>query len=257
MPGGLKTLLAVGFSITSGRDIFFVMEARKEILSLRKMAREIVQRIRNPLNALQLNIDNLDNEIAELDLRSKETIPEQLKRIRESLAELDYFLCQVLRLADLPTPQIAVLNLNALVREVVTFTRPEASKKELALKVDLQEDLPEMQGDPVQIKQAILNVVLNAIEACAVKGSVTLATDAKDNHIALTIADSGGGILEIDRDRILEPFFTTKEAHAGLGLSLALGIVKMHQGKLSYTSQVGTGTSFLIYLPTKREMGRK
>lgn len=233
------------------------MEAHKEILPLREMAREIVQRIRNPLNALQLNIDNLDNEIAELNLKSKETIPEQLKRIRESLAELDYFLCQIMRLADLPTPQITVLNLNALVREVVTFARPESSKKELALKLCLQDNLPEMQGDPVQTKQAILNIVLNAIEACAVKGSVTLATEAKDNHIILTITDSGGGILEIDRDRIFEPFFTTKEAHAGLGLSLALEIVKMHQGRLSYTSQVGTGTTFLISLPTKREMGRK
>jgi len=233
------------------------MEARKEILPLSEMAREIVRRIRNPLNALQLNIDNLDNEIAELNLESKKTIPEQLKRIRESLAELDYFLCQVLRLADLPTPQITVLNLNALVGEVVTFARPESSKKELALKVDLQENLPEMQGDPVQIKQAILNLFLNAIEACAVKGSVTLATEAKHNHVILTITDSGSGILEIDRDRIFEPFFTTKEAHAGLGLSLALEIVKMHQGRLSYTSQVGTGTTFLISLPTKRGMGRK
>lgn len=233
------------------------MEAHKEILPLREMAREIVRRIRNPLNALQLNVDNLDNEIAELNLKSKETIPEQLQRMRESLAELDYFLCQVLRLADLPTPQITVLNLNALVREVVTFARPESSKKELALKVYLQENLPEMQGDPVQIKQAILNVFLNAIEACAVKDSVTLATEAKDNHIILTITDSGAGILEIDRDRIFEPFFTTKEAHAGLGLPLALEIVKMHQGRLSYTSEVGTGTTFLISLPTKREMGRK
>jgi len=233
------------------------MEARKEILPLSEMAREIVRRIRNPLNALQLNIDNLDNEIAELNLESKKTIPEQLKRIRESLAELDYFLCQVLRLADLPTPQITVLNLNALVGEVVTFARPESSKKELALKVDLQENLPEMQGDPVQIKQAILNVFLNAIEACAVKGSVTLATEAKDNHIILTITDSGAGILEIDRDRLLEPFFTTKEEHAGLGLSLALEIVRMHQGRLSYASEVGTGTTFFISLPTKREMRRR
>ncbi|TAK08690.1 hypothetical protein EPO44_02235 [bacterium] len=230
------------------------MEAHKEILPLREMAREIVQRIRNPLNALQLNIDSLEDDIARANI---ENSLERLKRIRNTIGELDSLLCEILRLVDPPKPQITVLNLNALVREVVTFARPESSKKELALKVYLQENLPEMQGDPVQIKQAILNVVLNAIEACAVKGSVTLATEAKDNHIILTITDSGAGILEIDRDRIFEPFFTTKEAHAGLGLPLALEIVKMHQGRLSYTSEVGTGTTFLISLPTKREMGRK
>ncbi len=230
------------------------MEAHKEILPLREMAREIVQRIRNPLNALQLNIDSLEDDIARANI---ENSLERLKRIRNTIGELDSLLCEILRLVDPPKPQITVLNLNALVREVVTFARPESSKKELALKVYLQENLPEMQGDPVQIKQAILNVVLNAIEACAVKGSVTLATEAKDNHIILTITDSGAGILEIDRDTIFEPFFTTKEAHAGLGLPLALEIVKMHQGRLSYTSEVGTGTTFLISLPTKREMGRK
>lgn len=230
------------------------MEAHKEILRLSEMVREIVQRIRNPLNALQLNIDSLEDDIARANI---ENSLERLKRIRNTVGELDGFLCEILRLVDLPKPQITPVNVNALVREVETFVRPESLKKEVTVKVALKENLPDIQADPAQLKQAVLNVLLNAIEACAVKGSVALATEAKDHHIMLTITDSGGGILEIDRDRIFEPFFTTKEVHAGLGLSLALEIVKMHQGSLSYTSQVGTGTTFLISLPTKRGMGRK
>jgi signal transduction histidine kinase len=218
------------------------------------MVREIVQRIRNPLNALQLNIDSLEDDIARANI---ENSLERLKRIRNTVGELDSFLCEILRLVDLPKPQITPVNVNALVREVETFVRPESLKKEVTVKVALKENLPDIQADPAQLKQAVLNVLLNAIEACAVKGSVTLATEAKDHRIMLTITDSGAGILETDRDKIFEPFFTTKEAHAGLGLPLALEIVKRHQGRLSYTSQVGTGTTFLIFLPTKREMSRK
>jgi len=226
----------------------------KQFTFVKTVVKEIVQRVRNPLNALLLNIDNLGNEIAEVNI---ETSLERLKRIRNTIGELDSFLCEILRLVDLPKPQITPVNVNALVREVETFVRPESLKKEVTVKVALKENLPDIQADPAQLKHAVLNVLLNAIEACAVKGSVTLATEAKDHRIMLTITNSGGGILEIDRDRIFEPFFTTKEAHAGLGLPLALEIVKMHQGSLSYTSQVGTGTTFLISLPTKRGMGRK
>jgi len=234
--------------------MFLSMETHKQVLPLRDIARGIVRRIRNPLNALQLNTDSLEDDIAHANI---ENSLERLKRIRNTIGELDNFLCEILRLVDLPKPQITPVNVNALVREVETFVRPESLKKEVTVKVALKENLPDIQADPAQLKQAVLNVLLNAIEACAVRGSVALATDAKDNHIILTITDSGGGILEIDRDRILEPFFTTKEAHAGLGLPLALEIVKMHQGGLSYTSQVGTGTTFLISLPTRREMGRR
>ncbi|OGQ65447.1 MAG: hypothetical protein A2W73_08220 [Deltaproteobacteria bacterium RIFCSPLOWO2_12_55_13] len=226
----------------------------KQFIFVKTVVKEIVQRIRNPLNALQLNIDSLEDDIARADI---ENSLERLKRIGNTIGELDSLLCEILRLVDPSKLQITPVNINALVREVETFVRPESLKKEVTVKVALKENLPDIQADPVQLKHAVLNVLLNAVEACAVKGSVTLATEAKDSHIILTITDSGGGILEIDRDRTFEPFFTTKEAHAGLGLPLALEIVKMHQGGLSYTSQVGTGTTFLISLPTKREMARK
>ena len=221
------------------------------------MTREIIERIRNPLNALQLNLDNLDQEIARLSTENKEDIGERLTRMRKSLAELDSFLCEVLRFADVPKPQITPVNMNALVREVVVFATPESRKKELAVKVDLQENLPEIQGDPVQMKQAILNLLLNAIEACPGEGSVTVTTEAEGNEITLKISDNGGGIPESHRERIFEPFFSTKESRAGLGLALALEIVKMHQGRLSFTSEVGKESSFQIFVPIKGHSSKK
>ncbi len=224
------------------------MEACKQSLSVREMTRGMVQRIRNPLNALLLNLDNLDDEIFEPNEVGK-NIPERLKRIRKAVAELDSLLSEVLRLTDLPKPQARATNINALVKEVETFSRPESSRKELTVTLDLQENLPAIQADPVQIKQAILSVLFNAIEACPMKGSIALATEAKKNRIRIQVADNGPGIPPDRQRRIFEPFFSTKEAGAGLGLPLALEIVKLHQGEISFTSQAGEGSAFVISLP--------
>ena len=215
---------------------------------MREMTRGIVQRIRNPLNALLLNLDNLDDDIAEPN-ESKKNIPERLKRIRNAVAELDSLLSEVLRLTDLPKPQITASNVNALVTEVETFSRPESSRKEIAVKLDLQQGLPAIQADPVQLKQAFLSVLFNAIEACPVKGSIVLATEAKRNQLIIRIMDNGKGIPPARQGRIFEPFFSTKEAGAGLGLPLALEIVKLHRGEISFSSQAGGGSTFVISLP--------
>lgn len=223
------------------------MKRIKQFASVKTVVDEIVRRVRNPLNALLLNIDNLENEIVEVNI---ETSLERLRRMRNTIAELDSLLSGVLRFTDLPKPQITTVNVNALVAEVETFSRPESSKKEVMVKVDLQENLPALQADPVQIKQAILSVLLNAIEACQVKGSITLATESGSDHINIKVTDDGEGIPLDYGDHIFEPFFSTKEACVGLGLPLALEIVKMHRGEISFKSESGKGTTFFISLPT-------
>jgi len=207
-----------------------------------------VQIIRNPLNALQLNIDNLEDEIAEVNI---ETSLERLRRMRNTIAEMDSLLCEVLRLSELPKPRITAIDVNALVRDVETFAKPESSKKELTVRIDLQDNVPTIQGDPIQIKQAILNILLNAIERSASKGSITIATETKNSNVSIRVEDKGEGIQPAHRDRIFEPFFSTKEGGIGLGLALALEIIKGHHGHITFTSEVGKGSSFIISLPVK------
>jgi signal transduction histidine kinase len=112
--------------------------------------------------------------------------------------------------------------------------------------------VPTIQGDPIQIKQAILNILLNAIENSPSGGSITLATEAKDSNVSIKVQDQGEGIQLADRDHIFDPFFSTKEGGIGLGLALALEIIKMHHGQISFASEVSKGTSFIISLPLRR-----
>jgi signal transduction histidine kinase len=213
------------------------------------MVDEIVRKIRNPLNALLLNIDNLEDEIAHVNV---ETSRERLRRMRNTIAELDSLLCEVLRLSELPRPRITAIDLNALVRDVETFAKPESSKKELTVSINLQDNLPTIEGDPIQIKQAILNILLNAVENSPSRGCITLATEARNSSVSIKVEDQGEGIQLAHRNRIFDPFFSTKEGGIGLGLALASEIIRLHHGQISFTSEVGKGSSFIISLPFRR-----
>ena len=226
-----------------------VMQRVKQFTLANTMVGEIVRRIRNPLNALLLNVENLEDEIAEVNI---ETSRERLRRMRNTIGELDSVLCEVLRLSELPKPRITAIDVNALVRDVETFAKPESSKKELTVRINLHDNLPTIQGDPIQIKQAILNILLNAIENSPSRGSITLATETKDSTVSMKVEDKGEGIQAAHRDRIFDPFFSTKEGGIGLGLALALEIIRMHHGQISFTSKVGKGSSFIVSLPLRR-----
>jgi signal transduction histidine kinase len=224
------------------------MNRSKQFTPANTMVNEIVRRIRNPLNALLLNIDNLEDEIAEVNI---ETSRVRLRRMRNTIAELDSLLCEVLRLSELPKPRITAIDVNALVRDVEMFAKPESSKKALTIKKTLQDHVPTLQGDPIQIKQAILNILLNAIEHSSSSGSITLFTEAKDGSVSIKVEDEGEGIQPTHRNRIFDPFFSTKEGGIGLGLALAAEVVRLHHGRMSFSSEVGKGSSFVISLPLR------
>jgi K+-sensing histidine kinase KdpD len=160
------------------------MHRVKRLISANSIVNEIVRRIRNPLNALQLNIDNLEDEIGQANL---ETTKEPIKRMRNTIAELDSLLCEILRLSELPKPRITAIDVNALVRDVETFAKPESSKKALIVRINLQDNVPALHGDPIQIKQAVLNVLLNAIESSSSSRSITLATETRDGNISIKV----------------------------------------------------------------------
>ncbi len=225
------------------------MQRTKPLSSANSLVDEIVRRIRNPLNALLLNIDNLEDEIGEANLKPSR---DRLIRMRNTVAELDSLLCEFLRFSELPKPSITAVNVNALIKDVETFVKPESSKKGLAVRVNLDENLPTVAADPIQIKQAILNVVLNAIENSPSGGSITLATERKDNNLSIKVADEGQGIQPPDHDRIFDPFFSTKEGGVGLGLALAEKIARLHHGRILFSSRVGQGSRFTISLPLTR-----
>jgi signal transduction histidine kinase len=128
---------------------------------------------------------------------------------------------------------------------------------------NLNPDLPNVDADPIEIEQVILNLVLNARDAMPNGGELTISTEAcvrssaaigddDKQCVAITVSDTGSGIPEGDLDHIFEPFFTTKPNGTGLGLASAHGIVRQQGGDITVQSVLGSGTRFTVYLPPSR-----
>jgi signal transduction histidine kinase len=149
-----------------------------------------------------------------------------------------------------------LLNLNDLVGDVVPLVRHEAARHRALLRLDLAMDLPAINGDPIQLQQVIINLIINAVQAMStVEGrarSVTVNTHADgDDHVVLEVTDSGPGIDVADAAHIFEAFFTTKPEGMGMGLSICRSIIEAHGGQMTARTP-GPGAVFRCILPIGR-----
>jgi two-component system NtrC family sensor kinase len=145
------------------------------------------------------------------------------------------------------------LDLNGLIVETISLTQHQMRLQDITVERQLASDLLPVMGDQGWMKQAILNLVLNAIDAMPKGGTLTLTTNnSQDRHVVIKVADTGVGIHKESFSQIFEPFYTTKKAGSGVGLGLAVvyGIVQDHKGSITVDSVVGQGTSFTIILPS-------
>ena len=147
-------------------------------------------------------------------------------------------------------------DLNALIQELVDFVRYEMEAAKITCDLRLAKDLPEIRYDERYIKQALLNLVKNALAAMPSGGTLTIKTEKSGDEVRLVVADTGIGIPEENLPKIFEPYFTTKESGSGLGLTLVFKIIKEHRGEISVKSKEGEGASFTISLPVPQKETR-
>jgi signal transduction histidine kinase/ActR/RegA family two-component response regulator len=151
----------------------------------------------------------------------------------------------------------AAVNVNALIEQAITITQPKWKTQALGhgLKIDIQTELgevPPVAGDVAELREALTNLIFNAVDAMPQGGTITLRTHAENDHVTMEIGDTGTGMSEQVRRRCLDPFFTTKgERGTGLGLAMVYGIVERHRGSLDIRSAEGRGTTFIISLPKR------
>jgi signal transduction histidine kinase len=149
------------------------------------------------------------------------------------------------------------VDLNELIQQSVSLTQPKWKTQALTAgrKIDLELDLekvPPVNGNPSELREALTNLIFNAVDAMPAGGTVTLRSRPEDDSVLFEISDTGTGMSEDIRTRCLEPFFSTKgEKGTGLGLSMVFGIIKRHNGTLDIESAVDHGSTFRIRLPAE------
>lgn len=223
----------------------------ERVAAWRELARRLAHELKNPLFPLQITVENL--------LRAREQYPDQFDEVfREStstlLGEISNLKTIIGRFSDfskMPTPEMQQMDLNALLRETVKLFEPQLPKtgKGISVRVNLADDLPVIEADPVLLRRVFENLLLNAVDAMPNGGMLKLETEQFASSVAVEVSDTGTGIMEEEAERLFTPYYTTKKHGTGLGLAIAQSVISDHHGKISVRSKPGEGTTFRIELP--------
>jgi len=180
---------------------------------------------------------------------------EYLISMEDGLRRVQKIVRQLLEFSQQHEPELSMTDINTVVERVLALTNHAFEANHVRLEKDLHGNLPSMMVDRHMIEQVLMNLILNAIQSIKGGGAVTIRTRIADDTCAIDVQDTGCGIPPHLLSRIFDPFFTTKGTGegTGLGLSVSLGIVERHGGRILVESEVGKGTLFTVCLPLTRE----
>lgn len=214
-----------------------------------KLASSLAHELNNPLQAIQ---SGLGLVISEINSANSAHVRGDLHVIQAELERIQSIFRQMLDFYRPVSFDDAPLALNEICEGVRALMRKRLEESRVALRLELAETLPSTCGDSNQIKQVLLNLILNSVEAMPPHGgTIRLQTTADGHNICLRVADDGTGISQEHQQRLFEPLFTTKTRGLGLGLALSQEIVQRHGGHITVSSHPGSGTTFAVYLPIR------
>ena len=213
------------------------------------IAAGIAHEVRNPLNALQINLEILEEEISEVVPDRNSHVFEVIGKIAGELRSLDNFVTEFLRFARPPRLNRQPVAVRLLLADLVTFVGPECSRKGVSVSLAVEGGPETVVVDGFQLKHAVLNLVLNALQATPKGGAIAIEAGGDDRALEIRVRDGGEGMSEGVLPRAFDAFFTTREGGTGLGLPIARRIVEAHGGRLDLQSREGEGTLATLSLP--------
>jgi len=214
------------------------------------LAGGLAHEIRNPLSTLSLQLEILEEEFAGAEDPAARRTLAKVRALMEEVERLRDILDDFLQYARPHQLEPQITDLNELVEQVAEFVEPDALRQKVKIMKLLDEDLPAFALDPNKIKQALLNIVLNAQEAMPDGGEIMLRSSVKGKNACLSITDTGCGIAQEDLDKIFRVYYTSgKPGGSGLGLATAQRIIEDHGGEIRVRSEVGKGTELTVTLP--------
>jgi PAS domain S-box-containing protein len=222
------------------------LQVSERLAALGRITAGVAHEVKNPLNSMRLWLENLKESLpADADSGSQQAVQVLDK-------EIDRLDAVVKRFLDFTRPmdiRLEPTQLAELLKEVMEIAQPQFQKSNIQLAQLLPIDVPEVYVDRALLKQAVLNLVLNAAEAMPSGGQLRLVLSRRGEMAEITVGDTGKGIPPESRQKIFQLFFTTRPGGSGIGLATTFRIVQLLNGSIDFTSEVGRGTTFRIELP--------
>jgi nitrogen fixation/metabolism regulation signal transduction histidine kinase len=227
----------------------------ERVAAWRELARRLAHELKNPLFPLQITIENLqrarDRSAAEFD----EVFREGTTTLLAELSNLKTIVGRFSDFAKMPPPQFERADVNEIVRSVMKLydARLHAEgRPQISLALDLVGGELVIAADTDQLRRAMGNLVLNAMDAMPDGGTLRIASAKIENAVRISVADTGQGLTPEECERLFTPYYTTKHHGTGLGLAIVQSVVSDHHGKISVVSEPGRGTTFMIELPPEQ-----
>jgi two-component system sensor histidine kinase HydH len=232
----------------------------RQMAAIGELASHVSHEIRNPLSSIKLNLQSIDRE-----LRSG-AVPIDLHDVVQlclrEVNRLDGTVQGVLRLAGSHEPQLTHLAVHAVLRDALQTMQPQLEERGIALDLQLDALRDDVRADATQLRGVFVNLLVNGRDAMPDGGTLRVWTElaeesARGRTIRVHVADDGPGVRPEDRDRIFQPFFTTKATGSGIGLPLAVRTIEKHGGRLwlERRSELERGAEFVIELPLAADTG--
>lgn len=254
-----RFIRAIAMTIDGSRDggALILLQDLTELRSLQTMRREIVGNIshdfRTPLAGIKAMVDTLRDGAMD----DAEAARDFLSRIGDEVDRLTQMVAELTELSRIETGRTELrrepVDINSLVQECIVRMAPQAERQRLTLTVDLAPDLPLVSGDTDRLRQALINLLHNAIKFNQPGGSVTAGTGFTEDAVTVSVADTGRGIPSGDISRIFERFYMGDRSRtgqgSGMGLAITKHIIEAHGGSISVTSTEGEGSTFTLRLP--------
>ncbi len=224
------------------------LETSERLSALARITAGVAHEVKNPLNSMRLWLETL-----------KESLPKDheasTQAVRVLDSEIDRLDRVVKRFLDFTRPvemRIEDVELAPMLSKVIEVARPETERSKVTVEMRLAEGVPPLRGDGELLRQAMLNLVLNAVEAMPGGGRLLISLDRRGDDAVIMVSDTGKGIPPEHRSRIFQLFYTTRKGGSGLGLATTFRIVQLHNGSIDFVSEVSRGTAFRIELPLAR-----
>ena len=222
------------------------LQVSERLAAMGRITAGVAHEVKNPLNSMRLWLENLKESLPP----DQEANSHQAVQVLDK--EIDRLDTVVKRFLDFTRPmevRLEQTQLSLLLKEVLDVARQQLQKANVEVVQSLPSDVPEVFVDRDLLKQAVLNLVLNAVDAMPGGGQIRLELTRRSEMAEISVADTGRGIPIENRQRIFQLFFTTRPGGSGIGLASTFRIVQLHNGSIDFTSEVGRGTTFRIELP--------
>lgn len=229
----------------SVRRIENEIELSRRLAAIGRLTSGVAHEVKNPINAIVVHLELLREKMRAVDpdtRRHLDIIGKEIHRLDRVVQTLVDFSRPVeLRLSD--------FDLRRLTEDVVSLASPEAARQGVMVETDFAGEPLPVRADSDLIKQALLNVVLNGVQAMSEGGTLRILVRRADAAAVIEVRDQGGGIAPEIRDKIFNLYFTTKQSGSGIGLAMSYRVLQLHNGALDFVTEMGSGTTFRLVVP--------